>query len=112
MSKTVTRIIPRYDPDLVRAIYDPDPDPFPWVILLVVAGVALWTNPDVVNNIMFILNPELAKIAREKQEAQLKTIMWVVALVTGICGLWMLIWWWERRQRTKLRNMARRRLRI
>jgi hypothetical protein len=90
------RIMPLY--------YDPDPiDPatLTWIALGLIA-LFLWTNPNAINNIMFMLNPQLAKLEEEKIKAQQETIRYIVLMVLVIAGVVILIYFMERKKRRRV----------
>ena len=86
-----------YDPTprtRYRYIYDPDPDPspFPWVLVLIVGAVILWSQPNLLNNIIFMFNPDLAKLEAEKVKAQQdmwRAILIICIACMGVFALWL-----------------------
>ena len=84
-----------YDPD-------PDPDPFPFALIilaaLAVGGLAMWTNPNALNNIMYLLNPDLAKLEEERQKAQLESLRYIVLIVALVLGAIVVLWFLTRKK--------------
>lgn len=90
----------------VMYVYDPDPDPSPglmtiFAIIAVVGGLALWTNPGVLNNLMVMFNPEIAEYEEKKREDMLNTLKWIAIIVAIIGGILLLVWWSSRRKRRR-----------
>jgi len=90
------RIMPLY--------YDPDPNPASYIIWIVVGLIALflWTNPNAINNIMLMLNPQLAKLEEEKIKAQMETMRYIVLMILVICGVVVLIYLMERKKKKRI----------
>jgi len=88
-------VSPRYDPD-------PDPDPIaiiPIAILAIigVVGGTVLTNPNILNNILMMIDPKLKDIEEERIEA-MKHVATAVAIVMVIVALLVLayiFWRWN-----------------
>lgn len=95
--------------NLAREKYDPvyyDPDPSPGIltivsIIAVVGGLALWTNPNVINNLMVMFNPEIAEYEEQKRKDMLNTLKWIAIIVAIIGGILLLLWYSSRRKRRR-----------
>jgi len=88
--------------------YDPDPDPgiglgIFILIGLAVGGIGLWTNPNVINNIMMMLNPELAELEKERLKAQVESIKYI-CIIIAIAAAAILLFWWMSRKKAKIRT--------
>ena len=95
---------------------DPEPNPFPIAILLLgivgALGIALWTNPGMVNNLMIMLNPEVAKETEENRKAMLDTMKYILIITALICLTIALFYYWrysaQKREEKRLMRKRRR----
>lgn len=88
----------------VIGYYDPDPNPGSLLVWAIVGLIALflWTNPNAINNIMLMLNPQLAKLEEEKIKAQMETLRYILLMVLAVCGVVLLIYLSERKKRKRM----------
>lgn len=107
-------IAPRYDPD-------PDPDPIGVIAiatlaLIGVAGGTVLTNPNILNNILMILDPELKDIEEKRLEAnkQLMTTIGIVMVIVAVIVLAYIWWRWntKKKEAKRYRNYRNRSLRM
>lgn len=102
---------PIYDPE-PRVLYDPDPDPpiaiLIFVALLVLGGVTVF-NPNIWNNILVMINPEISKLEKERQETLQKAInaIMIGLGVIGVIGIIYFLWRWKTHEKA-VKNMRRR----
>lgn len=106
-------LTPRYDPD-------PDPDPIGVVAIAIlaiigVAGGTVLTNPNILNNILMMLDPELKEVEEKRIEAnkQLMTTVGIVMVLVAVIVLAYIWWRWnmQKKEARKRRNYTRRTLR-
>lgn len=85
----------------IDGYYDPNPNPVKFVVWAIIGliSVFLWTNPGAINNIMLMLNPQLAKLREEEIRAQRETIRYILLIISVICGVVILVYIWEKRRR-------------
>jgi len=103
-----------------RPIFDPDPDPDPIGVIAIailavigVTGGALFTNPNLVNNFMMMLDPSLKELEKERLEAQqemVRTIGIVMALIAIVVVIYI-FWRWsaqKKEAKTRIRLNSKR----
>lgn len=102
-------------------MFDPDPDPIGVVAIAILAiigvtGGALFTNPNIVNNFMMMLDPELKDVEEKRLEAQkqLTTTIGIVMVIIAVLVIFYIFWRWntqkkeaKKRIRTNM-NMIRK----
>ena len=109
----------------IAPMYDPDPDPDPIGVIAIailavigVTGGALFTNPNLVNNFMMMIDPSLKELEEDRLEAQkemVKTIGIVLALIAIVVVIYI-FWRWntqkkEAKARIKLNSKRLRTMR-
>lgn len=96
---------------VIPPMYDPDPDPIGVIAIAILAvigvtGGALFTNPNIVNNFMMMLDPSLKELEKERLEAQqemVRTIGIVLALIAIVIVIYIFWRWSAQKKEAKAR---------
>jgi hypothetical protein len=77
-----------------------DPDPFPiWIVVAGLVSLILWTQPNLLNNLIYLFNPELRKLEEERQKTTQETVRALILITLLICGVIILMKYWERKRK-------------
>jgi len=87
-------------------VYDPDPSPFPWAIIialmLITGGIVAWTNPNFFNGLLIMLNPEYQKLAEEQQRTQKEFYRMIIALCILFGVIFLVAFLWSRKKEKRV----------
>ena len=88
----------------IAPMYDPDPDPDPFgivgIAILAVIGITggtLFTNPNIINNILMMFDPELKELEEDRLKAQEETVrmIGIVMALIAIIVVVYIFWRWN-----------------